>query len=144
MPEFIEITISLLNGFASSVLLFTFTLILALPLGLLIAFCSMSKIAPVRILFKIIVWVLRGTPLLLQIFVVFYVPGLLTRGAFVWPTMNTGWAWFDSTIPQDFLTKTETSEGLSKLIGAAAISVYILAGGALLAAIYAEVMKKLK
>lgn len=103
MPEFIEITISLLNGFASSVLLFTFTLILALPLGLLIAFCSMSRIAPVRILFKLIVWVLRGTPLLLQIFVVFYVPGLLTKGAFVWPTMNTGWAWFDSTISTRFL-----------------------------------------
>ncbi len=47
-------------------------------------------------------------------------------------------------LPSEFLTKTETSEGLSKLIGAAAISVYIFAGGALLAAIYAEVMKKLK
>ncbi len=47
-------------------------------------------------------------------------------------------------LPQEFLIKTETSEGLSKLIGASAISVYIFAGCALLAAIYTEVMKKFK
>ncbi|MBO7201171.1 MAG: hypothetical protein J6V54_07255 [Bacteroidales bacterium] len=47
-------------------------------------------------------------------------------------------------LPQEFLIKMETSEGLSKIIGAAAISVYIFAGGALLAAIYTEVMKKFK
>ena len=47
-------------------------------------------------------------------------------------------------LPQEFLIKTETSEGLSKIIGAAAISVYIFAGCALLAAIYTEVMKKFK
>ena len=47
-------------------------------------------------------------------------------------------------LPQEFLTKMNTSEGLSKIIGAAAISVYIFAGCALLSAIYAEVMKKFK
>ena len=47
-------------------------------------------------------------------------------------------------LPQEFLVKTESTEGLSKIIGAAAISVYIFAGGALLSIIYSEVTKKLK
>lgn len=98
---FFEVTTSLLNGFTTSILLFLFTLILALPLGLLISLCTMSKFAPLRVFFKIIVWVLRGTPLMLQIFVIFYVPGLLNL--FVWPTMNTGWAWFDNTISTRFI-----------------------------------------
>ena len=63
----------------------------------------MSKFGPLRVLFKVIVWVLRGTPLMLQIFVIFYVPGLITNGQFVWPTMNTGWAWFDTTVTTRFL-----------------------------------------
>ena len=92
-----------MDGFVTSLLLFTFTLIFALPLGLIISFCTMSKFAPLRIPFKLIVWVLRGTPLLLQIFVIFYVPGLITNGQFVWPTMQTGWVWFDKTISTRFL-----------------------------------------
>ena len=101
MEEFISVSVDLLNGFASTFLLFAFTLIFALPLGLLLSFGTMSKFAPVRVFFKLIVWILRGTPLLLQIFVVFYVPGLLF--GFVWPTMHTGWDWFDSTISTRFL-----------------------------------------
>lgn len=101
--EFINITAGLMDGFVTSLLLFTFTLIFALPLGLIISFCTMSKFAPLRIPFKLIVWVLRGTPLLLQIFVIFYVPGLITNGQFVWPTMQTGWVWFDKTISTRFL-----------------------------------------
>lgn len=101
--EFINITAGLMDGFVTSLLLFTFTLIFALPLGLIISFCTMSKFAPLRIPFKLIVWVLRGTPLLLQIFVIFYVPGLVTNGQFVWPTMQTGWTWFDNTISTRFL-----------------------------------------
>ncbi len=103
MQAFLRITTELLNGFSSSLLLFFFTLILALPLGLLISFATMSKFAPLRIPFKLVVWVLRGTPLMLQIFAVFYLPGLLTQGAFVWPTMNTGWLWFDKTVSTRFL-----------------------------------------
>ena len=99
---FLTVTADLLNGFVSTLLLFLLTLVLALPLGLLISFCTMSKFAPLRIFFKLIVWVLRGTPLLLQIFVIFYVPGLVTKGAFVWPTVHTGWAWFDSTFNARF------------------------------------------
>ena len=101
MQEFLQVTSQLLLGFTSSVLLFTFTLILALPLGLLLSFCTMSKFTPLRVSAKILVWVLRGTPLMLQIFVIFYLPGLLNL--FVWPSMNTGWVWFDNTISTRFI-----------------------------------------
>jgi len=101
MEVFKEVFTELLHGFTASVLLFTLTLVLALPLGLLISFCSMSKIPPIRILSKLVVWVLRGTPLMLQIFAIFYLPGLL--GLFVWPQMNTGWEWFDTTFSTRFI-----------------------------------------
>lgn len=101
--NFLSISQGLLNGFVTSFLLFFLTLIFSLPLGLLVSFCTMSKFAPLRVFFKIIVWILRGTPLMLQIFVIFYVPGLITNGAFVWPSMQTGWAWFDSTFSTRFL-----------------------------------------
>ncbi len=101
MSEFLEITLQLLTGFTSSVILFALTLVIALPLGLLLSFATMSKFAPLRIFTKVIVWILRGTPLLLQIFVIFYLPGLLNL--FVWPSMNTGWEWFDSTISTRFI-----------------------------------------
>lgn len=101
--DFFAITEGLMNGFVTTLLLFILTLLFSLPLGLLISFCTMSKFAPLRIFFKLIVWVLRGTPLMLQIFVIFYVPGLATNGQFVWPTMQTGWAWFDTTVSTRFL-----------------------------------------
>ena len=101
MEVFLEVTSQLAVGFTTSVLLFTLTLLFALPLGLLTSFCSMSKFAPLRVITKVIVWVLRGTPLMLQIFVIFYVPGLLNW--FNWPMMNTGWAWFDKTITTRFI-----------------------------------------
>lgn len=50
---------------------------------------------------KLVVWVLRGTPLMLQIFAIFYLPGLLDL--FVWPQMNTGWEWFDTTFSTRFI-----------------------------------------
>ncbi len=98
---FLEVTSQLLIGFETTFLLFILTLIFALPLGLLMAFCTTSKFAPLRILFKVIVWVLRGTPLLLQLFVICYIPGWLNL--FQWPTVNTGWAWFDQTITTRFI-----------------------------------------
>ena len=101
MEVFLDVTSQLLIGFTSSVILFLFTLIFALPLGLLISFCTMSRFAPLRIISKLFVWILRGTPLMLQIFVIFYLPGLLDL--FVWPQMNTGWEWFDSTISTRFI-----------------------------------------
>ena len=101
MQIFWNITSNLFDGFTTSFILFALTLILSLPLGLLISFCTMSKFKPLSIPFKLLVWVLRGTPLMLQIFVVFYVPGLLF--GFVWPTMNTGWQWFDTTVSTRFI-----------------------------------------
>ena len=101
MNQFVEVLSRLSEGFVSSVLLFVLTLVIALPLGLLISFCTMSKFAPLRVLSKIVIWVLRGTPLMLQIFAIFYLPGLLNL--FTWPRMNTGWAWFDATFSTRFI-----------------------------------------
>lgn len=101
MEQFLEVSSKLLLGFSSSFLMFLLTLIIALPLGLLLSFCTISRFAPLRVIFKVIVWILRGTPLMLQIFVIFYLPGLLDL--FVWPTVNTGWVWFDKTITTRFI-----------------------------------------
>lgn len=75
--SFLEVTAQLANGFVTTLLIFGVTLVGAIPLGLLITLGSMSKIPPVKWIFKIFVWIIRGTPLMLQIMVVFYGPGLL-------------------------------------------------------------------
>ena len=75
--NFWSITLSLLEGFGISCKLFILTLLFALPLGLIISFGSMSKFKPLSLVCKTFVWIIRGTPLMLQLFVVFYVPGLL-------------------------------------------------------------------
>lgn len=75
--SFWSVTETLLEGFGVSFLLFILTLVFALPLGLIIAFGSMSKFKPLSWICKVVVWVIRGTPLMLQLFVVFYVPGML-------------------------------------------------------------------
>ena len=68
---FANVTLSLMGGFVTTVQLFCLTLVFALPLGLLISFGSMSRITPLRALIKIIVWIVRGTPLMLQIIIIF-------------------------------------------------------------------------
>lgn len=73
----LEVTRTLLEGFYTTFQIFIITLLLSLPLGLIITFGSMSKIKPLKWLVKTIVWVIRGTPLMLQVIVVFYGPGLL-------------------------------------------------------------------
>lgn len=75
--DFGVVNLKLFQGFLENIELFGITLIAALPLGLIIAFGSMSKITPVRLVTRGFVWAIRGTPLMLQLFVVFYVPGLL-------------------------------------------------------------------
>ena len=67
----------LLAGLGQNIELFLLTLVFALPLGLLITFGSMSKFKPLKYLTKTFVWIIRGTPLMLQLFVVFYIPGLV-------------------------------------------------------------------
>ena len=101
MELFLEVCSQLANGFVTAFFLFALTLLFALPLGLLMSFCTMSKFAPLRVPMKLIVWILRGTPLMLQIFAIFYLPGILDL--FVWPQMNTGWAWFDATFSTRFI-----------------------------------------
>ena len=74
---FSQVTLDLLEGFLANCEIFVFTLIFSIPLGLIISFGSMTKFRPVKYLTKTIVWIIRGTPLMLQLFVVFYVPGLV-------------------------------------------------------------------
>ena len=75
--SFLEVTAFLWDGFMVSLLIFAVTLLCGAPLGLPIAFCSMSKFKPIKAVSKVIVWIVRGVPLMLQIFIIYYVPGLL-------------------------------------------------------------------
>lgn len=75
--SFLAVTETLLEGFGLTCLLFILTLAFALPLGLIVSFGSMTKFKPISWFCKFFVWIIRGTPLMLQLFVVFYVPGIL-------------------------------------------------------------------
>ena len=74
---FLPVTLQLLGGFWESLKIFILTLAFSLPLGLIISFGSMSKFTPLRSLVRGFVWVIRGTPLMLQLIIVFYGPGLM-------------------------------------------------------------------
>ena len=74
---FLTVTQKLLEGFGVSCIIFIVTLVAALPLGLVIAFGSMSKFKPLKWLTKTFVWIIRGTPLMLQILIVYYGPGMI-------------------------------------------------------------------
>ena len=69
--------LALFEGFAENIRLFAVTLVLAIPLGLVITFGSMSRFRPLKWLTRVFIWVIRGTPLMLQLMVVLYAPGLL-------------------------------------------------------------------
>lgn len=73
--DFWRVTLSLLDGLELTCQIFALTLVLALPLGLVIAFGSMSKFKPLSYLVKTFVWIIRGVPLMLQVIIFFYVPG---------------------------------------------------------------------
>ncbi|MBQ8029123.1 MAG: amino acid ABC transporter permease [Clostridia bacterium] len=75
--SFSVVTTDLLVGFLENIKLFGVTLLLAIPLGLVIALGSMTKFTPLRKFTRGFVWAIRGTPLMLQLFVVLYVPGLV-------------------------------------------------------------------
>lgn len=75
--DFLGVNAQLLGGFKYTLLIFFITLVAAIPLGLPIALGSMSRFKPLRWISRAFVWVIRGTPLMLQIMVVFYVPGLM-------------------------------------------------------------------
>ena len=86
---FITVLGALNVGFLQTLKLFAVTLIGALPLGLIISFGSMSRFAPLKYLAKTVVWVIRGTPLMLQLLIIFYIPGYLMDGS-PWPSGESG------------------------------------------------------
>ena len=86
----LPVVIQSLNvGFLQTLKLFAITLIGALPLGLLISFGSMSKFKPLSMLFKFIIWVIRGTPLMLQLLIIYYFPGLVWKNP-IWGSGESG------------------------------------------------------
>ncbi len=74
---FFPVTLELLGGFWESLKIFVLTLVFSLPLGLVISFGSMSRFSPLRTLVRTFVWIIRGTPLMLQLIIIFYGPGLM-------------------------------------------------------------------
>ena len=72
-----EVLLRLCDGFIKTIELFLLTLAGAIPLGLIVAFGSMSRFKPLKIIVRFIVWIVRGTPLMLQLIVIYYGPGLL-------------------------------------------------------------------
>ena len=75
--SFASVNALLLQGFGVTCLLFLLTLVFSLPLRLVVMFGSICPFRPLRIVTRTFVWIIRGTPLMLQLFVVFYVPGML-------------------------------------------------------------------
>ena len=73
---FWTVTQSLISGLGTATQLFALTLLFGLPLGLVIAFGSMSKWRPLKAVVDVIVWIIRGTPLMLQLIIIYYGPGL--------------------------------------------------------------------
>ena len=74
---FWNVTLTLLSGLGTTIQIFFLTLLFALPLGLVIAFGSMSRLTPLRWLCNTLVWIVRGTPLMLQLIGFMYIPGIL-------------------------------------------------------------------
>ena len=77
MYSFWDVNVAMLEGSVTTLQMFVLTLLFALPLGLIISFGSMSRFSHLRWLTKTLVWIIRGSPLMLQILSVFYGPGLL-------------------------------------------------------------------
>ncbi len=86
---FTTVTIFLFEGFLGTLKLFSLTLLFSLPLGLVISFGSMSKSVIVRLPIRFIIWVVRGTPLMLQLLIIFYGPGIFF-GTNLWGSGDGG------------------------------------------------------
>lgn len=101
---FMNVTLSLLAGFATTLKIFLLTLLFALPLGLIISFGSMTKIKPIRWLVRTFIWIIRGTPLMLQLIVIYYGPGLLGVWAGKYAELSPVFAYLATwTVPERFL-----------------------------------------
>ncbi len=88
--EIITVISAMNKGFLATLKLFAITLIGALPLGLIIALCSMSKFMPLKLLTRLLVWIIRGTPLMLQLLIIFYIPGMVMANGSPWPRGEEG------------------------------------------------------
>lgn len=86
---FLTVIGALNEGFLQTLKLFLVTLIGAVPLGLVVSFGSMSRFSPLRWFTKTVVWVIRGTPLMLQLIIIFFIPGQLL-GYSPWPGGESG------------------------------------------------------
>lgn len=84
-----EVMLALSGGFVITIELFVLTLLGSLPLGLIISFGSMSRFSVIKAVSKAVVWVIRGTPLMLQLIVVYYGPGLMLDNN-IWGGTNSG------------------------------------------------------
>ncbi len=86
---FQTVTLTLLEGFLQTLRLFVLTLVFSLPLGLIVSFGSMSKISIIKAPVRFVIWVIRGTPLMLQLLVIYYGPGIIFH-ANVWGSGDGG------------------------------------------------------
>ncbi|MBE6932536.1 MAG: amino acid ABC transporter permease [Ruminococcaceae bacterium] len=87
---FWTVTLSLLEGFWMTLKLFGLTLAFAIPIGLVLGLGSMSRFKPLKKVVELLVWVIRGTPLLLQLIVIYYGPGLIFKMGSFWGSGATG------------------------------------------------------
>lgn len=86
---FLTVIGALNEGFLQTLKLFFVTLVGALPLGLIVSFGSMSRFTPLRWLTRTVVWIIRGTPLMLQLIIIFYIPGKVLDAS-PWPSGEAG------------------------------------------------------
>ncbi|MCX4361995.1 MAG: amino acid ABC transporter permease [Clostridia bacterium] len=75
--SFADVTLKLLDASKYTIGIFFLTLLIAIPLGIVISACALSKFKPLKYITNVFIWIIRGTPLMLQIIIVFYAPGLL-------------------------------------------------------------------
>lgn len=88
--EQMPVVLNALNiGFLQTLKLFFVTLIGAFPLGLVIAFGSMAKFRPLRYFSRTLVWIIRGTPLMIQLLIIYYFPGLVLKNP-IWGGGESG------------------------------------------------------
>ncbi len=86
---FLSVTLALLTGFLNTLKLFVLTLVFSLPLGLLISFGSMNRLGILKYPVKFFIWIIRGTPLMLQLLVIYYGPGIIFRHN-IWGSGDSG------------------------------------------------------
>ena len=90
LHEFFTVVGAINVGFVTTFKLFIATLLGAIPLGLIICLCSISKIKPIKWISRFLVWIIRGTPLMLQLLIIYYIPGIAMGGNSPWPSGESG------------------------------------------------------